>query len=239
MLGACTRTLILGSMEWNLHIWHWAFLSPPLPSAFCSLGVCDQMWPYYKFNKDVCVCVCDLGVYVCDFDLWQTLRLSKSATYTADAVCVYLSVWEPRVRFTRTYWSYSWFSPNHLISSLHVSVVNPLVSLGTPPPSSSCPPVTPSSPPPQMGPFISPQNTNNGHWRIPKGLVAPPLIPAAGLNGIMMQVVAKGGKREDPTSKQTTANTNNNFLRGCCKCFPFNSWSAFMATPSLYSSIYY
>lgn len=29
--------------------------------------------------------------------------------------------------------------------------------------SSPCPPVTPSSPPPQMGPFISPQNTNNGH----------------------------------------------------------------------------
>ncbi len=31
----------------------------------------------------------------------------------------------------------------------------------------------------------------------------------------MMQVVAKGGKREDPTSKQTTANANKDFLHGC------------------------
>lgn len=41
------------------------FSPPPSAASFCSLGVCDQMWPYYKFNKDaemrlrVSVCVCD------------------------------------------------------------------------------------------------------------------------------------------------------------------------------------
>ena len=40
------------------------FSAPPPASSFCSLGVCDQMWPYYKFNKDaemrlsVCPCLC-------------------------------------------------------------------------------------------------------------------------------------------------------------------------------------
>lgn len=69
MLGACTRTLILCGKESNFHIWHWAFLPPPSAASFCSLGVCDQMWPYYKFNKDaemrlrVCLCVC---VCMCD-----------------------------------------------------------------------------------------------------------------------------------------------------------------------------
>lgn len=39
--------------------------TPPPARLLCSLGVCDQMWPYYKFNKDVemqvfaCLCVCD------------------------------------------------------------------------------------------------------------------------------------------------------------------------------------
>ncbi len=39
--------------------------------------------------------------------------------------------------------------------------------------------------------------------------------PAAGLNGVMMQAVAEGGKREDTTSKQTMANANKDFLLGC------------------------
>lgn len=46
-----------------------------------------------------------------------------------------------------------------------------------------------------------------------------PLTPAAGLNGVMMQMVAEGGKREDPTSKHTTASANTNFLRGCSSAF--------------------
>lgn len=79
---------------------------------------------------------------------------------------------------------------------------------------SPCPPVTPPSPPPQMGPFISPQNTNNGHWRIPKGWFTP-FTPAPRLNAVMMQVVAEGGEKEDPTSKQTTENANKDFLHGC------------------------
>lgn len=35
------------------------------------------------------------------------------------------------------------------------------------------------------------------------------------LNGVMMQEVAEGGKREDPTSKKTAANANKDFLHGC------------------------
>lgn len=41
------------------------------------------------------------------------------------------------------------------------------------------------------------------------------------LNGVMMQEVAEGGKREDPTSKQTAANANKDFLHGCVLPFEF------------------
>lgn len=92
--------------------------------------------------------------------------------------------------------------PKSLISRLHVSVVNPpRLSRETQlrpflrRPSSPHHPVNPSSPPPQMGPpFISPQNTSNGHWRIPKRLVLVPFAPPR-LNGVMMQEVDQGGER--------------------------------------------
>lgn len=121
-------------------------------------------------------------------------------------------LWVHGVSYTCVAWSYRRASPTPLISRLHVSVVNPLVSRGRArPPPPLCPPVTLSSPPPQMGPFISPQNTNNGHWKIPKGWFTP-LTPAQGQGGIMMQVVAKGGEREALKNKTTTANTNKDFF---------------------------
>lgn len=95
-----------------------------------------------------------------------------------------------------------WGLPKRLISRLHVSVVNPprlsresglLPFLRLPSPPHH--PVTPSSPPPQMGPpFISPQNTNNSHWRIPKRLVLVPFGQPR-LNGVMMQEVDQGGEK--------------------------------------------
>lgn len=31
---------------------------PSAESSLCSLGACDQMWPYYKFNKDTEMILC-------------------------------------------------------------------------------------------------------------------------------------------------------------------------------------
>lgn len=95
-----------------------------------------------------------------------------------------------------------------------MSVVNPLVPQGMPPPSFPPPPVTPSSPPPQMGPFISPQNTNDGKEGFQRGWCPPPPLNAS--SGEEWQAVDEGGEREGPTSKQTTANTNKD---GCLSAF--------------------
>lgn len=149
---------------------------------------------------------------------------------TANGVWIYETLWvsvqvcASGVCFKCMYWSYGWGSPNHLISRVHVSVVNPPVSQGMSPPS--------FLPPPPV--LLSPPHHHLHRW----GLLFPhrilimaiegfqrgwftPLTPAPGLNGIMMQVVAVGGKREDPTSKQTTASANKDFL---CGCFSASFW---------------
>lgn len=77
-------------MEWNLHIWRWAFFSPPVASPFCSLGVCDQMWPYYKFNKDATVWVC---VSAWSLRHWEHLSIWITLlTLILNCVCVCVSV---------------------------------------------------------------------------------------------------------------------------------------------------
>lgn len=174
-----------------------------LCSYLCSQGVCDQMWHSYKFNKEAGVRLCARAqARVCFMPRWfhpshlpgvrGNTRIWRSVCSCKLTVCVtHARADSVRVGF-----------PKRLISRLHVSVVNPprlsresqlrpFLRL----PSSPHHPVTLSSPPPQMGPpFISPQNTNNSHWRIPKRLVPVPFA-APRLNGVMMQEVDRGGER--------------------------------------------
>lgn len=124
------------------------------------------------------------------------------------------------VCYTCMYWSCRWGSLKRLISRLHVSVVNPSVSQGRPPP-------TPHLSPPPLPVLLSPPHHHLHRWVLlfphrilimaiegfQRGWFTPFTPPR--LNGVMMQEVAEGGKREDPTSKQKAANANKDFLHGC------------------------
>lgn len=91
------------------------------------------------------------------------------------------------------------------------------------------PPVTPSSPPPQMGPFISPQNTNNGHWRIPKGLVYP-LYTSTRAEWCNDASGGQGEKKGGSYKQTNNGKCKQRFLPWMLKCFLLNSWSAFKFT---------
>lgn len=123
---------------------------------------------------------------------------------------------------TCMYWSYRLGSPHRLISRLHVSVVNPSFSPGTP---------HPASPPPVL---LSPPHHHLHRWVLlfPHRILImaiegfqrgrfTPFAPAPRLHGVMMQVVAKGGEWEDLTSKKTTANANKDLL---CECLSASFW---------------
>lgn len=121
---------------------------------------------------------------------------------------------------------YRWGSPNCLISRLRVSVVNPLASQGRPPP--------PAPPPPPV--LLSPPHRHLHRWvllfphrilimaieRFQRGWFTP-LTPAQGQTGVMMQVVSKGGKREDPTNKPNNSYCKQRFSVWMFKSLPLNS----------------
>ena len=133
MLGACGRTLILCGTEWNLHIWHWAFLPPPPPLPFVLWVYVTRCGPTTNLIK-MRRCDC-LFARVC---VWNAARVcGKHCTYKA--IWLFVRV----LCVLHVHGLILWIgSLNRLISRLHVSVVNPSVSQGTPShsfPSSSSP----------------------------------------------------------------------------------------------------
>lgn len=150
-------------------------------SPFCSPGVCDQMWPLYKFNKDesgptVCVCLHvseseRVHMFVCAC-LFVHVRMSEGEHRGIDTVCehvsrcvcvdMYESMCRARVRACvgRRCACPDPIDGVLLNALLAGSMCQWLIPCCLKGPSllllssSPCRPVTPSSQPPQMGPFF-------------------------------------------------------------------------------------
>lgn len=86
MLGACTRTLILCSTEWNLHIWHRAFLPSLclfLLFSGCYVTRCGPTTNLIKMRWSDWVCCFS----VCVRDVFETVL--ECVENTADVVRIY------------------------------------------------------------------------------------------------------------------------------------------------------
>lgn len=103
------------------------------------------------------------------------------------------------------------------------------------------PPLLPKPPPPSV--LLSPSHHHLHRWvllfphrilimaieEFQRGWFTPFTPPR--LNGVMMQEVAEGGKREDPSSKQTTANANKDFLQVGCLSAYFQIHEVLLCSP--------